>query len=158
VGYELETPLGLLSLHHVHPISPREGFYAVRGHGLRHELLSGHVFAGEWAAAVAQNTTLRSLQLGAVAAKARERTERVLIVGDTNLPEGSRLLHELFGGYVDGFASVGNGFGYTFPADRRPWMRIDRMLASPDLAFSSFSTLTEKVSDHLCIAARIGAR
>jgi endonuclease/exonuclease/phosphatase (EEP) superfamily protein YafD len=153
IGYTLETPLGIIDLLHVHPISPREGFHAVRGMGLRQEIKSGRIFKTAWAGAVMANAELRRLQIAAVVRQAEQSRGPVIVAGDTNLPEQSFILGHHLGGYADGFAEVGNGFGYTFPADKRPWMRIDRILASRNLEFVDFFTQEERASDHLCIAA-----
>ena len=50
---------------------------------------------------------------------------------------------------------AGWGVGYTYPNDRRPWMRIDRMLGSGGVRFSGFSVGDSKASDHLCVVADV---
>jgi hypothetical protein len=155
VGYTLDTPIGALRLLDVHPISSREGFTAVRGKGLRREILSGRIFHQEWATMVMANATLPGLQIAAIAEEAARSPLPTLVAGDTNLPKQSFFLTHYFGGFVDGFADVGSGFGYTFPTDKRagPWMRIDRMLASRELEFLRLSVDPEPASDHFCINA-----
>ena len=45
----------------------------------------------------------------------------------------------------------------TYPA-RRPWRRLDWILASPELDFASYRTLPNPVSDHLGVAADLVLR
>jgi endonuclease/exonuclease/phosphatase family metal-dependent hydrolase len=63
------------------------------------------------------------------------------------------------GPWKDGFATVGNGFGYTFPSQWKyhpgPWMRLDRILAGPGLRFLSFELGGRRASDHLPVIADI---
>jgi len=61
----------------------------------------------------------------------------VLIAGDTNLPGLSWALATLLGDYHDAFDEAGRGFGYTYPAWHRSWLRIDRVLGGPRLRFLS---------------------
>jgi endonuclease/exonuclease/phosphatase (EEP) superfamily protein YafD len=157
VGYTLETPLGLIDLYDIHPISPREGFHAVRGTGLSHEILSGRIFKPAGAATVVANAELRRLQVQAFAEHARQSPRPVILAGDTNLPDQSWVFEHYLGGFQDGFARVGRGFGYTFPVNNRKpaWMRIDRILASDAFEFLAFFRVDKQASDHVCIAADI---
>ncbi len=148
----LRTPLGRIVLYVVHPLSPRGGFYALRGHGLRREILSGRFFAAANAEALRESSGLREQQVRAFAADADRETEPVVIAGDTNLPTVSPLVRRYLGRYQDGFSMAGFGFGYTFPA-RHPWMRIDRIFATRELRFSGFSVGCPGASDHLCVVA-----
>jgi endonuclease/exonuclease/phosphatase (EEP) superfamily protein YafD len=158
IGYTVDSALGPIDLWNVHPISPREGFNELRGEGLRHEIESGRIFAGEASQLVA-NTELRRLQTEDIAAAARRSTNGVIIAGDTNLPVASRILADNLGGYQDAFAEVGRGFGYTFPAHRYlPWMRIDRILAGPEFRFIRVQVGDLHGSDHYCVFADIEKR
>jgi len=78
----------------------------------------------------------------------------VLIAGDTNLPSLSPALVDTVGSFRDAFREAGSGFGYTFPS-RHPWMRIDRMMASSDVAFTRFEIGCKETSDHLCIVTEL---
>ncbi len=152
----VDTPLGSVALYGVHPISPREDFYSIRGHGLRHELLSGRFFQGAAAPVVQANSGLRAAQIESIAERSGRETLPVLIAGDTNLPDLSPLLGTLSAGREDGFRGAGSGLGYTFPASH-PWMRIDRMFADAALRFETFEVGCAGASDHLCIVAQLGA-
>jgi endonuclease/exonuclease/phosphatase (EEP) superfamily protein YafD len=156
--YVLETPLGQVAFYNVHPISPREDFYAIRGNGLKHEILSGRIFSPAGAGTVQANSGLRTLQVQTFADAATGETLPVVIAGDTNLPALSPVLRRYLSRFQDAFGSAGGGFGYTFPADRVPWMRIDRILASDALRFTRFEVGRSRASDHLCVVADVAAR
>jgi vancomycin resistance protein VanJ len=157
----LETPLGRVALYNVHPISPREAFYELRGtEPRRNFLLRGWlrdlVSPGSNAIFEA-NAGLRALQVRSFAEQARKETLPVLVVGDTNLPEQSYVFRRELSGFADAFRVAGRGFGYTF-GGRRPWMRIDRILASEALRFVGFEVGTSAASDHRCIVADVQLR
>jgi endonuclease/exonuclease/phosphatase (EEP) superfamily protein YafD len=150
----IDTPLGPIALFGVHPQSPREGFYALRGKGLRREILSGQGFSEDSEEAVLGNSGLRAAQVADFAAAARQETVPVIIAGDTNLPNLSWLLHRDLAGFQDGFAKAGWGFGYTFPTGHHgPWMRIDRIMASSELRFVHFEVGRSTASDHESVVA-----
>lgn len=154
--YAIDTPLGPIVFYNVHPVSPREALYAVRGaRGLTREILSGRLFRGAARGAIAENFGLRALQVETFSEAAAKETGPVVIAGDTNLPWLSNVFGERLSAYVDGFQSAGWGFGYSFPNDRRPWMRIDRVLATHDLRFASFAVGDSAASDHRCVVAEI---
>jgi vancomycin resistance protein VanJ len=151
----LDTPLGRIVLYNVHPISPREDFGTLRGHGLRREILSGRLFSGSSAPVIQENAALRGREIEGVAQVAAKETDPVIVAGDTNLPTLSKVFGRYLSGYQDGFAKAGAGFGYTYPNDRRPWMRIDRILATDALKFVGFEVGASKASDHLCVVATL---
>ncbi len=144
----------------MHPLSPRAPFRTLRGAGLRREILSGRLFAGgAGAAEFMDNTALRTAQVESFSQRAARETVPVIIGGDTNLPSLSYVLHRYLSRYQDGFSVAGSGFGYTFPTTR-PWMRmrIDRVLASPELRFARFDVGTSHASDHFCVVADLQRR
>jgi vancomycin resistance protein VanJ len=157
VRYTIETSSGLIDFYNVHPLSPREGLEDLRGQGLRSELRSGHFFVGPGPRRVEVNTDVRVRQVADFAGHAARRTHPVLIAGDTNLPGLSWALGYYLGDFIDGFSAAGFGFGYTFPA-HHPWMRIDRIFASPDFRFLTFSVGRLRGSDHLCVVADLQRR
>jgi vancomycin resistance protein VanJ len=154
----LVTPLGEIALYDVHPLSPREIFYALRGRGLRRELLSRHFYSSASAAIYQVNNGLRTLQVQDFAGAAQRETDPVVIAGDTNLPGLSYVLHRYLSEYQDGFVKAGWGFGYTFPTNRHPWMRLDRILASEELRFVRFEVGRSVSSDHRCVIADLQRR
>jgi endonuclease/exonuclease/phosphatase (EEP) superfamily protein YafD len=81
----------------------------------------------------------------------------VVIAGDLNLTGLSPVLAHL-SRFRDGFTDAGWGFGYTFPTNHRPWMRLDRILATDDLDFTYFEVGTSNASDHRCVVAEFERR
>ena len=149
VRYTIESPLGRLDVYNVHPQSPRVGFEELRGRGL----LVEPARAREWEPLEA-NTRLRQRQVRAMSEHARVARNPVIIAGDTNLPVLSPTFDRYLGSYQDGFERSGTGFGYTFPAHKPfPWMRIDRILAGPELRFVHFEVGSRHASTHYCVIA-----
>jgi endonuclease/exonuclease/phosphatase family metal-dependent hydrolase len=149
----LRTPAGPIRLFAVHPVSPHEAFNQLRGRGLWYELLTGRVLRSASARAMEANTRDRLAQVRALAADAAASADPVVIAGDTNLPGLSWAFAHWLGGLRDGFAEVGRGFGYSYPAQRMVWMRIDRILAGPRVRFLDVATISPGVSNHLAVAA-----
>ncbi len=152
VRYTLDTPFGLVDLFSVHPRSPRSGIEQFRGRGLKTRILEGD--APDPGETIARNTGLRRRQIEALLDAMRAAKHPILVAGDTNLPVLSWLFHHAFGDMRDGFSDVGQGFGYSFPA-KRPWMRIDRVLADRSFRFLRFWTGTKIASDHDYVVAEL---
>jgi endonuclease/exonuclease/phosphatase family metal-dependent hydrolase len=125
----------------------------MRGKGLRREILSGRIFGGENSEVLQSDTILRGQQIEAAGRYADQEQVPVVIAGDTNLPGLSVYLSSYLSRYHDAFRQASWGFGYTFPADKTPWMRIDRVMASDELRFVGFQVGGSKLSDHLCVVA-----
>ncbi len=153
ISYRVTTPAGRLRIFNVHPISPREALAEIRGEGLKSELESGRLLRGTASSKVMDNTDLRLQQLEMISNDAHRSDEPVIIAGDTNSPTLSWALAHLFGDYRDGFSEAGTGFGYTFPAPRHPWMRIDRVLAAPRFRVVGFHVIESPASDHFPVVA-----
>jgi endonuclease/exonuclease/phosphatase family metal-dependent hydrolase len=157
VRYRIGTPAGVLQIYNVHPISPRDALAEVRGEGLESEVRSGRLLSGAASSKVMDNTDLRLEQLQAIADDARASTTPVIIAGDTNMPTLSWGLDHWFGGFQDGFSEGGSGFGYTFPAPKHPWMRIDRVLADRHFRVLDFRVMADgaskRASDHYAVVA-----
>ena len=154
----MDTPLGPIAFFEVHPLSPRDGINAVRGGGLKHEIRAAAGFAQPTKEVVDYNTGLRQMQVADFADVAQKETRPVIIAGDTNLPGLSYVLDHSLSAFQDGFTKAGWGLGYTFPQGgkrrwMRPWMRIDRILASDELRFVRFQVGTSAGSDHRCVVA-----
>jgi endonuclease/exonuclease/phosphatase family metal-dependent hydrolase len=154
----LDTPLGRVAVYNVHPLSPRQAFYTLRGNGLSREIPSGRFLSSANAAAFLENAGLRDLQVETAARQASRESIPVIIAGDTNLPGLSNVFHRWLSDYQDGFPHAGTGFGYTFPSNHVPWMRIDRILATRELAFVRFQVGRSRASDHLCVVADLVLR
>jgi endonuclease/exonuclease/phosphatase family metal-dependent hydrolase len=154
--YLIDTPLGPIVFYNVHPISPRGVLHVHQFRAALHQLRTGELFAGDPEADVRSNVGLRALQIETAAAAASRESLPVVVVGDTNLPGLSGVLRKNLSGFTDGFRSASWGFGYTFPSSH-PFLRLDRMMVSRWLRFSSFQIDCEGVSDHLCIMAELQA-
>jgi vancomycin resistance protein VanJ len=156
VVYTIATPLGLLDVFNVHPTSPHAGLDELRGEGFLYELRNGHFMFGGEHRRLLFNTYRRARQVQGLAAAATASPRPVIIAGDTNLPDLSRIFRKRLGGFDDAFAAVGRGFGYTYPA-RLPWLRIDRILTNGKLRAVDFRVGDMRASSHLCIGATITA-
>ncbi|HXI54649.1 MAG TPA: endonuclease/exonuclease/phosphatase family protein [Polyangia bacterium] len=154
VRYRIQAPSGLIDVYNMHPISPRVALDDLRGAGLRQEILSGRIWSPA-SAAMRFNAQLRVLQVKTVVEEARRSTNPVIIAGDTNLPQLSWAYAQWLGDYQDAFAQRGSGFGYTFPAIKRPWMRIDRILAGSGVRVLTCAVVDERASDHRGVMAEL---
>jgi endonuclease/exonuclease/phosphatase family metal-dependent hydrolase len=150
----VQSPLGTLAVYNVHPISPRGALGVHSSRDLFHRLRTGKILGGDPETDMSHNATLRAQQIATAAGMASREVHPVLIAGDTNLPGLSAALHRYLSRYRDGFRSASWGFGYTFP-QRFPFLRLDRILAGPELDFSEFDIGCRGASDHLCVAARV---
>ncbi len=149
----LRTPAGPIRLYVTHPISPHGVLDRIRGDGLRDEILSGRTFMARTREGVAANARQRVAQVRALAEDAAHSPDPVLIAGDTNLPGLSWAFARWLGGYQDAFAEVGRGFGYTYPAHKRVWMRIDRILGGPGITFLNAGPIGPRSYTHLGLVA-----
>lgn len=152
--YLIESPLGKLAVYSVHPISPRGALGVYRLRDLFHQMRTGKILAGDPETNMSQNATLRAKQIEAVAIMAGREKHPVLLAGDTNLPGLSAALHRHLSGYRDAFRSASWGFGYTYP-QRHAFLRLDRIMAGPELGFSEFQIGCQGASDHFCVASRV---
>jgi endonuclease/exonuclease/phosphatase family metal-dependent hydrolase len=139
---QLSTPGGRIRLFAVHPVSPHEAFNQMR-----------ESFRAVSAQTMEANTRERLEQVSALAAEAANSSDPIIIAGDTNLPGLSWAFSHWLGGLSDGFAEAGRGFGYSYPAQRMVWMRIDRVLAGPRFRFLDVATVSGRVSNHLAVVA-----
>lgn len=154
VRFQVDTPLGAVSLFSVHPHSPRSAFQALRGRGLRRLLPGGPPLDEE-------GTFLRlDRQLREIDEASRAAGPLRILAGDFNVSESSALLDGLFPGTEDAFASVGLGYGYTFPTGERrlPWLRLDRVLVGQGLTAISARVAGEHGSQHAALLVQIARR
>jgi vancomycin resistance protein VanJ len=156
VRYTVDSPLGLVDVFSVHTTSPHEGLDEMRGSGFLHELRAGHIPLSNGRGRLNFNAYRRARQVQGLAAAAAASPRPVIIAGDTNLPGLSRIFRENLDGFADAFASVGRGFGYTYPS-KLPFMRIDRILTNGKLRAIDFRVGDTRASDHLCVSATITA-
>ncbi|MFJ8075760.1 endonuclease/exonuclease/phosphatase family protein [Streptomyces sp. NPDC096176] len=84
---------------------------------------------------------------------ARERTDRVVLLGDLNGTMNDRSLNAITSQMRSTQGAAGDGFGFSWPASF-PMARIDQILVRGVEPVSSW-TLPRTDSDHLPIAARV---
>jgi endonuclease/exonuclease/phosphatase (EEP) superfamily protein YafD len=151
--WRLVTPGGPIQLYAFHPVSPHDAFEKLRGEGLIDEIRSGRILGPAGKLKMIKNINRRLAELRAVAEDAAGSPDPVVIAGDTNLPNLSWAFARWLGDYQDGFSETGQGFGYTYPAHKRVWMRIDRVLAGPRFRFLDAAAVPSRVSQHLAVTA-----
>lgn len=81
-----------------------------------------------------------------------------MILGDLNTPDFEPLYYqEMQQEYVDVFAEVGSGFGFTFPRGRLPYpaFRLDYILTQGSLKPIEAEVLEKTGSDHFGVKARV---
>jgi endonuclease/exonuclease/phosphatase family metal-dependent hydrolase len=116
--YEVETPVGVVTLFSLHFASPREGLYEA----------THHPAAGS--AELDFNSALRRRQSENLVRLADEATGLVVLLGDFNTPSESAVFRAVWVRYRDAFSSSGWGWGYTFRGAKTD-VRIDHILLSP---------------------------
>jgi vancomycin resistance protein VanJ len=145
VRYDLEMGARTVTLLSIHPPSPQ---FAVK------RVLKGQrpEHPGEWSTLTAIDVLRRDVDqrrfvLTAIAEDAASLSHPVIIAGDSNTPDGGRLLREHFAQWTDAFSAAGEGFGYTFPA-WAPWLRLDRAWVTSDFVVLSVRRDNAVGSDH----------
>ena len=83
-----------------------------------------------------------------------EQFDTVILAGDFNLPVESPIYRRYFRRYRNAFSSRGTGWGKT-KFTRWHGVRIDHVLATPDLRFHDVRTGPDFGSDHLPLSATI---
>jgi endonuclease/exonuclease/phosphatase (EEP) superfamily protein YafD len=83
-------------------------------------------------------------------------TPSTVLVGDLNsTPDFPEMKLIADAGFVDSWAEVGEGDGYTFSSDA-PYERIDWIWHTPDLTAMDIEVLSTTASDHLPLRAVVG--
>lgn len=145
VRYDLAVGVRQVTLFSIHPPSPQFAVkHVVKGPRPEHPQ--------EWLTLAAidvlrSDVNQRRLVLTAIAEDAAALSHPVIIVGDSNTPDGGRILREHFSRWTDAFSAVGGGFGYTFPA-RAAWLRLDRAWVTSDFAVVGVRLDNAVGSDH----------
>ena len=134
-----------IDLFTAHFLSPRDGLNAIR-----HEQLGG---ISEWK----QNVADRMVQAQSLARDLKASSRPVIVAGDLNAPEHSLAIQTLLeSGVRDAFSSAGKGFGYTYGHSLWPYIsfvRIDHILASPQIGVADCFVGAAKSSEHLAVIA-----
>lgn len=147
---EVTTPWGPLAFCSLHLPSPRFGLQAVLD---RHTLLRPsrkglleQQTRARWLAATEVKKYLDGLDIP------------LLVVGDFNTPQESRLYGAVWGGYANAFATTGRGYGWTQRVQVKglPFgARIDHVLAGAGLTPLMCELGPDLGSDHLPLIADI---
>ena len=77
-----------------------------------------------------------------------------LLCGDFNSTPSNWAYARLAAGLTDAYSSAGTGLGATYPS-RRPLVRIDYVLASPEWEVIAAQVLSVRASDHLPVATHL---
>ena len=141
------TPLSVVTAHFR---SPRMGLVATRQAG----------FGGldEWR----QNFHERMTQARALARQLEGMPRPLIVAGDLNAPESSPVIRALLAaGLRDTFSVAGRGFGYSYGESMRaglPFLRIDHILASPDIGIAANFVGERGPSEHRPVIADLVLR
>ena len=137
-----------VTVFNVHFQSPRESLNAFRSDR------SGLDAAAE----LEQNAAVRLEQAQVVAELVRSEPGPVIVAGDFNSPETSRVCATLReAGLADAFSAGGRGYGYTYghfllqhrlPWLHLSWMRIDHIMVDSRTGVWRCWSGTDKASDH----------
>jgi vancomycin resistance protein VanJ len=132
-----------------HLRSPRSGLSATRREGL-----DG---AGEWQ----QNFRDRLAQSQALARDLAALPRPLVVAGDLNAPESSPVVQTLLEvGLRDAYSAAGRGYGHTYGHAIRglAFLRIDHILASPDIAIADCFVGDGRASEHRPVIADLVLR
>ena len=128
-----------------HFVSPRTGLIATRRAGIEG--------AGTWE----RNFENRLTQSQALAAQLAQMPRPLVVAGDLNAPESSPVVRQLLAtGLRDSFSAVGRGHGFSYGQAMRAglsFLRIDHVLASPDIAFARSIVGGGTASEHRPVIA-----
>lgn len=146
-----------VALYNVHLESPRQGLNALRVVKRKPGYLPGAVQRFE------NNVDVRFIQAQALREHIRQEKGPVIVAGDLNSPDASRVcatLREV--GLHDAFDEGGKGYGYTYghfllqhrlPMFTFSWMRIDHIMLSSHFQARRSWVGTYKASDHRPVIA-----
>jgi len=116
--FRLDTPFGEVAVVNVHFASPHNGVLA---------------FMREGPAKLESNHARRAAEMRLARGVVNDMNVPHTVVGDFNTTDPSPLFRGEWSGYVDSFAHVGSGFGYTY-YNRIAQLRLDRVLVSAGLS------------------------
>jgi endonuclease/exonuclease/phosphatase family metal-dependent hydrolase len=100
------------------------------------------------------NPRIRELQVADILQATPAPVRHTLLVGDFNAEPNAAELEPLYQQWTDAWATLGQGAGLTFPADK-PVKRIDGILLSAGLSVQQMIVGDAQASDHLPLVANI---
>lgn len=155
VRYEVQTPLGPVSIFDIHQTSPRRSLT---------DLKPWSILTGSGVETVELETTLREIE----AMKTREFTleksagQPAIMAGDFNMPNDSSLFRQNWGDLRDAYALSAVGYGYTSPCraaklwpTNTPWAQVDHILTTHHWQVERCWIGESAGSDHRLIAAQL---
>ena len=122
-AYQLQTPAGPLHVFNVHLATPRYGLLAVAQ--------DGRAGAPQLRSNIERRRQQSQLARRWIDASTRPG-DRVLVMGDLNMPPDSAVYREFFSDLTNAYSFAGFGFGNTH-FTRHTAVRIDHVLAGPSL-------------------------
>ncbi|SEM38032.1 Uncharacterized conserved protein YafD, endonuclease/exonuclease/phosphatase (EEP) superfamily [Syntrophus gentianae] len=147
----------VISLYNIHFVTPRQSLNAIKATRRR---LGDLPEAGS---TLENNVRNRIAQADAVRELLRDESGPVILAGDLNAPDPSRVCATLReAGLHDAFAEGGKGYGYTYGhfllKDRYPWLRVSWMRIDHIMVSSGFTTRrcwagSGRASDHRPVIA-----
>lgn len=134
-----------ITLYDAHLMTPRYALGSLADNGT------------EGAGDLQQNARVRLQEAVTLAEHVRTANGPVIVAGDLNAPVQSRVCRALTdGGLRDAFSEAGWGYGYTYgqsTALKRPFVRIDHILLSPEWAVVNCREGRARGSDHSPVIA-----
>jgi len=134
-----------ITVYDAHLMTPRFALAAIKENG------------AEGAGDVEINTKLRLREAAGLAESAQTEQGPLIVAGDLNSPIQSVACRTLFqSGLRDAHSESGWGYGYTYgqsTALRRPFVRIDHILVSPEWSVLTCHEGRQKGSDHSPVIA-----
>lgn len=141
------TELTLVTMHFA---SPRMGLLATRREGV--------AGADEWQ----RNFAERLAQSHELARQLAPLPRPLVVAGDLNAPESSPVIQRLLAaGLRDSFSASGRGYGFSYGQSMRAglsFLRIDHILASPEVGFAASFVGEGRNSDHRPVIADLVLR
>jgi endonuclease/exonuclease/phosphatase (EEP) superfamily protein YafD len=151
-----------VALYNVHLESPRNGLNALRVVKRKPGVLPQAVQT------LTHNVEARFSQVQALQQHLRQEQLPMIVAGDLNSPDPSRVCSALRdAGLHDAFAEGGKGYGYTYghfllqhriPSITVSWMRIDHIMMSSRFRATRCRTGTYTASDHRPVIADLVLR
>jgi vancomycin resistance protein VanJ len=133
--FELLTPRGPLSVMNLHLETVRKGLEQILNDPLG------------LPAALGNNINLRRIESSAARTWAARAAPPLIIVGDFNMPQESRIYRQYWDGYSNAFARCGHGFGYS-KVSGKSGIRIDHVLYDSRVQCTSAYVLSSLGGDH----------
>jgi vancomycin resistance protein VanJ len=150
-------------IYSVHMPTPRKYFSKLRGRGFLAEAIGGRgIYSGEvlddYESFWQERIRLAKVLIALLAGEKRP----FLVVGDFNMPDHGYLFHLFKPHLTDAFATVGSGYGLTFPGNSfnpltlfGPWLRLDYIFTGKDWHPLSCHVEPSRNPQHRAVVAKL---